>query len=132
MTKVDINKNSVKLEVFGILPKSIIIAEESNSYLNSGTRFTDKKIPNFSTLNYKYYLLDPKDWNKNKIQFGLSGGKIGGGIRYTNQYGAGRIISFQTPSMEKQSWHLNLIFETESDAKTAWENLLKHYNFSTK
>lgn len=129
MIKIDIDKNSVKFQVFGVLPKRVIIAEESNSYLNSGTRFTDRKIPNFSTLNKKYYLLNPYEWNKNKIPFGLSGGKIGGGITYTKEYGAGRIISFQTPSMEKQSWHLNLIFETETDAKTAWLNLNKHYKF---
>jgi hypothetical protein len=112
----DVQKNAKKLTIFGVMPVKIIHAEQSNDYRDSGTSVTDRIIPDFNTLEYTYKMRkQPGD----KISF-----EKGGGIGYSTDYGAERIISFQNPKMQKQSWYLNLIFANKEDAKTAWDNFI--------
>ena len=113
----DVQKNAKKLAIFGVMPVKIIHAEEANSYMDSGTSVTDRIIPDFNTLEYMYRMYKQPNWDR--IDF-----EKGGGISYDTNYGAGRIISFQSPKMEKQSWYLNLIFANKEDAKTAWDNFI--------
>ena len=127
---LDVTKNAKKLDAFGgILPVKIIHAEDSNSYMDSGSNVTDRIIPDLNNLQ-KDYSID--------IEEGKYGGLIRliknknspaiGQITYSTVYGAERIISYQNSKMIAQSWYLNYIFKTAKEAEDAFKNLVKKYS----
>jgi hypothetical protein len=126
----DVQKNASKLKIFGVMPVKIIHAGQWNDYQDSGSSVTDRIIPDFNQLEYKYRILPIG--NGDTIRFGNFKGDMFGGISYTTAYGADRIISYQNQKMQRQSWYLNLIFATARDAQTAWENFKAHHKIINK